>query len=322
MSLDIKRLKNVRVCGSHIIARCPACAEKGGDRAGNHLKVWDRGRGAYHCIVHDTPEHRRRVRQLAGAHLAPDSYVPMPRPRVQPPKVLNCPPLWQLTGEQHQAIAFSRNWSCTAGLELLSQRGLLYHALVHDDDLKWPAWVITDSRRTNAQARKYDGGLWTGIGGEKAKSLPGSDASWPIGAPEIGARPIVILCEGQPDFVAALLVAWYEGLPVDQVAPVCVTGAGQHLHRDSLPLFFGKHVRIAVHNDTAGHAAGSLWSRQLLDAGAAEVDGLFFGGRVKRDGQPVNDLADHATLINPAYPPPPPVFADLKGIAATTSPNA
>ena len=37
---------------------------------------------------------------------------------------------------------------------------------------------ITDSTRRNLQARRLDGGLWQGIGGKKAKSLPGVEASW------------------------------------------------------------------------------------------------------------------------------------------------
>jgi hypothetical protein len=51
-----------------------------------------------------------------------------------------------------------------------------------------------------------------GIGQAKAKTKPGSHASWPIGAADIGSRPVVIVCEGQLDFCAALSVAAFEKL--------------------------------------------------------------------------------------------------------------
>ena len=73
---------------------------------------------------------------------------------------------------------------------------------------------MTDRSRRNAQARRLDGQQWPSIGGKKpgSKSLPGTEASWHIGAAEIGDRPLVLLCEGQPDFCAVLLVVWFEGL--------------------------------------------------------------------------------------------------------------
>jgi hypothetical protein len=141
--------------------------------------------------------------------------------------------------------------------------------------------------------------------------LPGSDPSWPIGAAEIGKRPNIVLCEGQPDFCAVLLAAWFEDVPVDCVAPVCITGAGNSIHTDALPLFAGKHVRIAIHEDSHGHAAAQRWARQLCSAGAAHVDGFDFSGLLQRDDRPVKDLADFATLLDPENPPDAHVFADL-----------
>jgi hypothetical protein len=124
----------------------------------------------------------------------------------------------------------------------------------------------------------------------------------------------VVLCEGQPDFCAALLVAWFEGLPVNLVAPLCVTGAGNSIHADALPHFAGKHIRLAVHDDDAGRKAGERWAGQLYRAGAERVDSFDFAGLTKNDGQPVKDLADFATLLDHANPPAVRVLAGLDAI--------
>jgi len=205
-------------------------------------------------------------------------------------------------------IADLRGWQYFAGLQLLADRGLMFYADVFDDGMTWPAWLITDSTRRNAQARRLDGKAWQGIGGAKAKTLPARDPSWPIGAAEIGDHSLVILCEGQPDFAAALLVAWWEET---DIAPVCMTGAGNSINPDALPLFACKHVRIAVHADDQGREAGKRWAGQLWRAGVACVDGFDFSGLERREGKPVKDLADYATLLDLDDPPHARVFGGL-----------
>ena len=69
MSLDITKVENVRERSGKIIARCPACAEAGHDRKGEHLVVNEDGR--FGCILYpgDSPEakeHRRRIFALCG----------------------------------------------------------------------------------------------------------------------------------------------------------------------------------------------------------------------------------------------------------------
>lgn len=66
MSLDINKLEKVReLGGGSLQARCPACAEGGQDRSGNHLKIYADGR--FGCCVHAKDrEHRKRIFALAG----------------------------------------------------------------------------------------------------------------------------------------------------------------------------------------------------------------------------------------------------------------
>lgn len=66
MSLDVRLLEKARELGNGIVqARCPACAEDGGDRAGEHLRVYPDGR--FGCCVHPKDSaHRKRIFALVG----------------------------------------------------------------------------------------------------------------------------------------------------------------------------------------------------------------------------------------------------------------
>lgn len=65
--IDIGRIEKCRKAGDGWIGRCPACAEAGADRTGNHLRVWPDGRFA--CVVNTGAEgrhHRQRIFALLG----------------------------------------------------------------------------------------------------------------------------------------------------------------------------------------------------------------------------------------------------------------
>ena len=66
MSLNLNKLEKVReLAGGIVQARCPACAEGGNDRAGEHLRVFPDGR--FGCCVHPKDgEHRKRIFALTG----------------------------------------------------------------------------------------------------------------------------------------------------------------------------------------------------------------------------------------------------------------
>jgi hypothetical protein len=77
MSLDVAKLEKVReLAGGIVQARCPACAEGGNDRTGEHLRIYPDGR--FGCCVHPKDgEHRKRIWALAGCklHLSPAGSV-------------------------------------------------------------------------------------------------------------------------------------------------------------------------------------------------------------------------------------------------------
>lgn len=67
MSLDLNKLeKVVELADGAKRARCPACAEAGQDRKGEHLRIYPDGK--FGCCVHaGNREHRQRIFALAGS---------------------------------------------------------------------------------------------------------------------------------------------------------------------------------------------------------------------------------------------------------------
>jgi len=297
MSLDLSKLENVRERGSKTIAACPACREVGADKKGEHLIVYDDGKFA--CIANQGEageEHRKRIMQLAGERKSYprgfNSYstrlakpkpvcVAAPKPRAE------FPPMRTPTAEELGAIARVRGWPKADGLEVLVERGMLFTCEVYDDGREWPAWIVTDPTRRNAQARRMDGKPWEGIGGVKAKSLRGTSAGRCIGASLIDEQTEAVwLMEGTPDLCAAPILAKGAGLDLNKLAFVCVTGAGNALHAEDLPFFAGQPVLIAVHNDAehgAGAKAAIQWAGQLKKAGAGPVTAFNFAAHACKD---------------------------------------
>ncbi len=80
MSLDLSKLEEMKRRGSSIICRCPACAESGGDRNGNHLKIRDDGK--FSCVIYPGEEgkaHRKRIYALAGIKDNTEEYANVPK---------------------------------------------------------------------------------------------------------------------------------------------------------------------------------------------------------------------------------------------------
>ncbi len=68
MSLDRTKLQKVRELGSGgLQAQCPACAESGQDRKGDHLRISPEGKFGC-CVFPGDRKHRSRIFALAGEH--------------------------------------------------------------------------------------------------------------------------------------------------------------------------------------------------------------------------------------------------------------
>lgn len=309
MSLDLERLEKPRLRGGKLVCRCPACAEIGADKSGEHLVIMDEGRGPFRCIADQEGKggaHSRRIFELVGKPNNGARPILAP-PRAQPPSIRaksRIPELRPLNVAEMAEIARLRGWPTFAGLEVLTRAGILWFGRVFDHAGKAPvpAWIILDETCKNAEARRIDREEWTFADGHRAKAnaLVTGGRGWPIGASQIGSRPIVLFAEGGPDLLAAALVRWWGGIDPEQVALACMTGAGNAIDHEALPLFAGKHIRIAFHSEESGRGreAADKWKDQLYGAGAALVDGFDFRDIVLACGRPCKDLADYATLLD------------------------
>ena len=87
MSLDQSRLENVHPSGGKVLSRCPACAEQGGDKTGDHL--FQAADGKWGCIQFPGDagkDHRKRIFEMVGVQdLAPATPNAAPFKSCVPP---------------------------------------------------------------------------------------------------------------------------------------------------------------------------------------------------------------------------------------------
>jgi len=222
----------------------------------------------------------RKLFELAGIEDAPA--------RQRRTKARKWPTFRRGTRAEKRALAGSRNLGPEA-IDLAAAAGFLWFADTEDKGEAVAVWIVTDSTRRNAQARRLDGKGWRCLDGAKAKTLPGSRAAWAIGAADIGKKPFVVIIEGGADYLTAFHFMYVEGR-LEDVAPVAMLGAGMKIPGDALPFFKNKRIRIFPHTDEQGQAAGRRWALQFHRAGAGPIDFFNFAGLIQTGGEPVCDL--------------------------------
>jgi hypothetical protein len=237
----------------------------------------------------------RRVLDLAGGNVSPVALAPRQGPSKSvavPYDGLAALDLQPPTLGEVLALAELRHWPTFAGLELAARRGLLRMADVRHRGETHRAWIFTDDARHSAQARRLDGEPWPGDGHTfKSKTLR-TDPDAPPGLADVVAhnRPVVLICEGEADALAALLLAW-AGDIADKVGVICLAGASKPLPPAVLEKLRGRRCRVLRQTDPAGHKAALAWAESIHADGIA-VDLANLDGRTRADGQPAKDLAD------------------------------
>lgn len=238
-----------------------------------------------------------RVRDWAGGAIS----APPPTARKRP-AMASAAPFDRLTGltleepsfQDVVRIAQVRDWPLFAGIEIARLRGLLVTATVPHLGESHRAWLLTDQARKSAQARRLDGETWSRADGDgfKSKSLR-SDAEAPIGLADVidQDRRLVLLAEGEPDALAALLIAWASPVPMEKIGVLCIPGAGRPIRRAAAERLLGRHVRILRHADEAGLRAAVNWSEDLESFGVL-VDSVDLRALSRPDGAATKDFAD------------------------------
>lgn len=172
------------------------------------------------------------------------------------------PPMRRLRPEEKRALATLRGVSREA-VEAADALGRLGFC-------EWPQWlgrdgawragtdksgcfVVSDAERWVVQFRRLDGGTFTMQNGGSVKALTKGSSKWPVGCAHIGDRRNVLLTEGGTDMLGAYhFLGGLGGLALlDDVAVVCMFGAGIAIAEDALEFFKGKRVRIMMDADLA-----------------------------------------------------------------------
>ncbi len=240
------------------------------------------------------PDAARELIALAGrgASSIPQRWIAPPRPK-EPPQWPTRKPTLPVdlaapTADELDTLAKLRCLPGAYGLVAAAAAGHLFIATLNGVRV----WIITDSTRRSAQARRMDGEPWRELESAKAWTLRGSAASWPIGCADFGGRPRVLVAEGGPDFLCLWHLIATTG--ATDCAPVAMLGAGQMIHPDASRFFRGKDVTIYPHIDPAGQRGRDSWARQLYAAGAEKVRAFDLAPRLNGRGKDINDLLTQA----------------------------
>lgn len=201
------------------------------------------------------------------------------------------------TGTEHDLVALAalRKLPSIEGLRLAVNHGILFFGPVSDDGTPHLSWIITDSARRGAQARRMDGQPWGN--GQKAKTIQGTTSKWPIGIAAAGASLDIAFVEGGPDLLAAYSAIHALGLEA-QIQPVTMLGSSNPIHREALPLFAGRTVWMFPHADEnlAGLQGAVKWENALRSVRATVIpfDFSHYPG--------VKDLNDFISALSQPQP--------------------
>jgi hypothetical protein len=196
------------------------------------------------------------------------------------------------TSPDIDALVVLRKLPNDDGLRAAIENGHLFFGPVFDkaDSNYHHSWIITDSSRMGAQARRLDGKPYGD--GQKSKTIHGTAGRWPIGIADAGNSLDLAMVEGGPDFLAAYTAIEMLGL-ANQIQPVAMLGSSQTIHPNALEKFCGRTVWIFPHNDDnmAGIQGAIRWQNQLKSQKITLIPFDF------RPYPGVKDLNDFVSLI-------------------------
>ena len=226
---------------------------------------------------------------MAGG-VSPDAVASRPKEVERKPLALPAD-AHKGTEAEIEALAALRGFSPHA-VALAQGMGVLGFGTVHG----FPCWIVSDTSRKNAEARRMDGHLFPPIGdlkGRKVHTIKGSSKAWPVGIQPVHSTERftkIVLVEGSADFIAA--IHFLIDHEIWDALPVAMLGSKCRIDPDAVKLFRGRAVKIIAHDDEAGRGAVSGWNSQIAEAGAERVTAFNLAGLLMKDGSPVKDLND------------------------------
>jgi hypothetical protein len=208
-------------------------------------------------------------------------------------KALVLPPdVHKGTEAEIMALAALRGYSSHA-VALAGGMGVLGFGTVH----AFPCWIVSDTARKNAEARRLDGELFPALGElseRKVHTIKGSSKAWPVGIQPVHSKPKlftkIALVEGSADLIAAF--HFLIELEIWDTLPVAMLGSKCRIDTEALKRCRGRAVKIIAHADDAGQDAVRGWKEQLAAAGAERVTLFNLAGLLMKNGSPVKDLND------------------------------
>ena len=328
MPIDCSLLEKPRQHGDKLIARCPACAEDGGDKSCIHLCVFDHGEGAFSCAANQgDKQHRQRIYALVGSKVSRRTKLrAISRPVPQPARryIVNSeiPALAAPTDDELIAIAAQREWQAELALpalRILCHRGLLWVGSLYGID----CWIVTDSCRFTWRGRRMDGRVWKiGSGSTKSVAAGKQLSAWPVGTDTLGryCYPFVIFCEGEADLLAAAVIAHAEGRDLSKIGFVAMLGAVGNIDPVALKEFTGKSVVVMRQNDAVHQKSAKTseqWCQQLYGAGVRKLSLSCFDKIILPNGALCKDAGDYAKTIKGSSKPR--FFEEFPALRSTNS---
>lgn len=260
--------------------------------------------------------------RVAVSSNPPPSSVPHQPHSLPAPLSLKLPrDLRPCNDNELYTIADIRELPDLSGLKAATAAGVLFYGTLSDttapDSNTWeyvPAWIVTDSSRQCALARRLDGKPWNCIN-DKARCIKHAspdrkpNMGWPINLAAAIDRPDASICivEGTPDLLAAFYLPAIAPSLADAV-PVAMAAAGNNIDPTALPFFAGRRVVLFFHNDGAGRAATQKRHQELTNAGAALIHRLDYGKRhstrLQRPPKDLNEVIScwHRSDLTPNTP--------------------
>ena len=209
----------------------------------------------------DNSEACRYLIELANTGSAAAPTIKRPLVGGSKPRPFTLPQIDSGRIAELDALARSRGLPLFAAIQILINR----QQLAFFNSPEGRAWLVYDRAGGVAQGRLLSGQWQAGM---KAKTLPGSRASWPVGASTMKPETdTVYFCEGAPDLIAAVTLVFLQAPEqIERASFVAMLGASQAIAEDALHLFTGKRIRIFAHADEAGAVARDKWATQLIDS--------------------------------------------------------